>query len=100
MSALFVDEASDISSHAADALAYSMYAGKLPPQSPWPGNSPATFVEPVSPIEIACKACGVEPGERCIKTHRRYGRVGRGFHFRRKDDARLATETMRALRID
>jgi hypothetical protein len=52
----------------------------------------------IKPLDIPCKACGAQPGHRCTKTHRRHGKIGyRGYHFRRKDDARLATEAVRAL---
>lgn len=54
---------------------------------------------PIQPIDVACSACGAAPHERCNRgVDPRTGRVRqRGFHYRRKDDARLATEAVRAL---
>jgi hypothetical protein len=77
----------DEANHVGDALGYIAQWQPLPP--------PVTL----KPIEIACSACGAVAGERCNRG--RDPRIGRkryrGYHFRRKDDARLATEAVRAL---
>ena len=88
---VYYDELAD---HTVDAFSYMMQSqaeARLHRAPPRP---------PIKPLEITCKACGAEPGQRCIKTHRRHGKTGyRGYHFRRKDDARLATEAVRALNL-
>jgi hypothetical protein len=93
MDAVWYDEAKDISSHTLDAMSYAMQPALFP------DAFPAKFVAPaLKPLDIHCKACGADPGQRCTKAHRRHGKTGyRGYHFRRKDDARLATEAVRAL---
>lgn len=79
----------ELADHTADAFGYMMQSMGQP--------APMTRPE-IKPLDIPCKACGSQPGERCIKTHKRHGKTGwRGYHFRRKDDARLATEAVRAL---
>jgi hypothetical protein len=69
-------------------------------------NDPTTFNVPLfssrpdlHPLEVVCSACGAIAGERCNRgSDPRTGKKRyRGFHFRRKDDARLITEAARAL---
>lgn len=87
------DELSDIKLHTLDALSYSLNSGQLQ-QVP---KHPSKRVQ-IDPIDIACTACGAEPGERCTKVHRRYGKRGwRGSHFRRKDDANRVSIAAQAL---
>jgi hypothetical protein len=86
---VYVDELSD---HTVDALRYAQYeAQRL--------ASPVPPSPPIKPLEVSCSACGAVAGERCNRG--RDPRTGskryRGYHFRRKDDARLATEAVRAL---
>jgi hypothetical protein len=86
--------ADELHDHTVDAFRYSMQLA---------GGSTVTFSAPppatLQPLEVPCSACGAVVGERCNRGHDpRTGRKRhRGFHFRRKDDARLATEAVRAL---
>jgi hypothetical protein len=86
---VYVDELHD---HTVDALRCAQYEAQG-----WRSSAP--HPPRCKPLEVSCSACGAVAGERCNRG--RDPRTGRkryrGYHFRRKDDARLATEAVRAL---